>query len=107
MPANMISAAVGSTLAVSGSSMATVSAGPMPGSTPMAVPRKQPTRAHIRLIGVMAMAKPCISRLRVSMDHQLRSEPGDGQQRQIDAEQEFQQCPHRQRDAQANQAIAQ
>ncbi|MNN28216.1 hypothetical protein D3C81_1417780 [compost metagenome] len=63
----MISAAVGSTLAVSGSSIATVSAGPMPGSTPMAVPRKQPTRAHIRLMGVMATAKPCINWFRVSM----------------------------------------
>ncbi len=57
----MISAAVGSTLAVSGSSIATVSAGPMPGSTPIAVPRKQPTSAHIRFSGVMATAKPLIS----------------------------------------------
>ena len=38
MPANMISEPAGSSLKVIGSSSATVSAGPMPGSTPTAVP---------------------------------------------------------------------
>src|SRR6476659_8943558 len=67
MPANMIIDAVGSTCAVSGSSIATVSAGPMPGSTPTAVPTMQPTKAHSRLMGVAAVAKPCMSWFRMSM----------------------------------------
>ena len=52
MPAKKIIDAVGSTCAVIGSSIATVTAGPRPGSTPMAVPSAQPMKAHIRLIGV-------------------------------------------------------
>src|SRR4051794_2535907 len=68
MPANMIINAVGSTCEVRGSSIATVSAGPMPGSTPTAVPTMQPTKAHSRLIGVPAVAKPCRSWVQMSMD---------------------------------------
>ena len=44
-----------------------VSAGPRPGSTPIAVPSVVPTRHHIRLIGVKATAKPWASWLSVSM----------------------------------------
>ena len=44
----MISAPVGSSFAVAGSSRAMVSAGPTPGSTPMAVPSVTPTNPHIR-----------------------------------------------------------
>src|SRR5215210_936802 len=58
MPAKRIKAEVGSTLKVIGSSSAMVSAGPKPGSTPIAVPIVVPTRHHIRLIGVSATAKP-------------------------------------------------
>src|SRR6267142_1339119 len=61
MPANRMKAAVGSTLKVIGSSSAMVSAGPRPGSTPIAVPSVVPTRHHIRLVGVSAIAKPFIS----------------------------------------------
>src|SRR5882724_11154846 len=61
MPANRMKAEVGSTLKVIGSSSAMVSAGPRPGSTPMAVPSVVPTRHHIRLTGVSATAKPFIS----------------------------------------------
>src|SRR5688572_6204557 len=67
MPANMIIDAVGSTCAVSGSSIATASAGPMPGSTPTAVPTRQPTKAHSRLIGEAAVAKPPSSEFQVSI----------------------------------------
>ena len=35
-----------------------VSAGPMPGSTPMAVPSAEPMKAQIRLIGCSATPKP-------------------------------------------------
>jgi hypothetical protein len=45
MPANMISEPVGSSLKVTGRRSATVKAGPIPGSTPTAVPRNTPTRA--------------------------------------------------------------
>ena len=63
----MIRADDGSTLAVIGSNIATVSAGPIPGSTPMAVPMKQPISAHARLTGDTAAAKPPISAVRVSI----------------------------------------
>ena len=58
MPAKKIIEAVTSTLAVMGSSMATATAGPMPGSTPTAVPSTQPTKHHSRLVTVSADAKP-------------------------------------------------
>src|SRR5262245_57169438 len=67
MPANRMNAAVGSTLKVIGRSSAMVSAGPRPGSTPMAVPSVVPTRHHTRLIGVSATANPCISWEKASM----------------------------------------
>ena len=56
MPAKKIIEAVGSTCAVIGSSIATVTAGPRPGSTPTPVPTAQPMKAHSRLIGVAAVA---------------------------------------------------
>ena len=58
MPAKRISAADGSSRNVIGSSSATVSAGPMPGSTPTAVPIVTPTSAHSRFAGVSAPPKP-------------------------------------------------
>src|SRR3954451_3946211 len=80
MPAKKIMDAVMSTLAVIGSSMATATAGPMPGSTPTAVPSTQPTKAHSRLIGLIAVAKPCRREAKMSM-----SDPaGAGQAGEID-----------------------
>lgn len=67
MPAKKIIEAVTSTLAVMGSSMATATAGPMPGSTPTAVPSAQPTRAHRRLAGVAAVAKPASNASKISI----------------------------------------
>ncbi|MNS80846.1 hypothetical protein D3C72_1145430 [compost metagenome] len=67
MPEKKIIEAVMSTLPVIGSSMATATAGPMPGSTPTAVPRAQPMRHHSRLMGVIAAAKPVISALKISI----------------------------------------
>src|SRR5688572_3633451 len=66
MPANMMNALVGSRLKVTGRSTATVSAGPMPGSTPTAVPRVTPTRAHPRCGSVSAPANPSLSAARIS-----------------------------------------
>ena len=51
-------ALIGSRLKVTGSSTATVSAGPMPGSTPTAVPSVTPASAHARCGSVSALAKP-------------------------------------------------
>src|SRR5262245_49889387 len=64
-------AAVGSTLKVIGSRSAMVSAGPSPGSTPMAVPSVVPTRHHSRFIGVNATAKPLSSCEKASMSAAL------------------------------------
>jgi hypothetical protein len=66
MPANMISAPVGSSLTVSGMSIATVRAGPTPGSTPINVPSITPMNPHKRLSGVSATLKPWRSELKVS-----------------------------------------
>src|SRR5688572_16480576 len=54
----MMNAAVGSRYAVTGNNSAMVSAGPIPGSTPIAVPSAEPTRAQNRLIGCRATLKP-------------------------------------------------
>src|SRR3712207_849458 len=61
MPANMIRAALGDTLYVTGRSSATVIAGPMPGSTPTAVPSSTPTTANSRFSGASARPKPVSS----------------------------------------------
>src|SRR4030095_14869337 len=63
----MMSAPVGSTFAVAGSSSAIVSAGPTPGSTPIAVPSVTTTNPHTRLTGVSATAKPASNAEKVSM----------------------------------------
>src|SRR5262245_33421501 len=62
----MMNALVGSSVKVTGSSTATVSAGPMPGSTPMAVPSVVPTSAQPRWCSATALAKPSLSARRVS-----------------------------------------
>ena len=63
----MMKAPVGSSVRVTGSSRAMVSAGPMPGRMPMSVPSVTPTSDHIRLIGVSAVAKPSSSAPKASM----------------------------------------
>src|SRR5690349_19101015 len=101
MPAKKIIDAVTSTFAVMGSSMATATAGPIPGSTPTAVPSTQPTRAHNRFAGEIAVANPCISALRIS----ISEPPGFGQARQVDR-QEFGECPeHRARDQETRESV--
>src|SRR5215813_7193965 len=71
MPANRMKAEVGSTLKVIGRRSAMVSAGPSPGSTPIAVPSVVPTRHHSRFIGVSATAKPLRSCENASMSAAL------------------------------------
>src|SRR5206468_11824571 len=60
----MISAEVGLSVKVTGSSIAMVATGPMPGSTPISVPSRQPMKAYSRLMGVKATPKP-IERLEI------------------------------------------
>src|SRR6476661_3977250 len=67
MPANMMNAALGLTLYVTGSNRATVMAGPIPGSTPTAVPSRTPMHAYSRFMGVAACSNPCSSQFRLSM----------------------------------------
>src|SRR5512137_1704178 len=110
MPANMISAPVGSILVVSGSSMATVSAGPTPGSTPIAVPSVTPTKPQNRLIGASATPKPASSALSVSP---IASQPRRAEdrlqpaRRQVDVEELDEEEEHRQAEQQPDSQVAQ
>src|SRR5262245_34537585 len=58
MPASMMSEESGSSPKVIGSSMAMVGIGPMPGSTPISVPSRQPMRAKPRFLSETAAPKP-------------------------------------------------
>src|SRR5262245_63559888 len=73
----MMKAAVGSRWDVSGSSSAMVSAGPMPGRMPMAVPSVTPSSAQPRLARVRAVANPWSSAFSVCMAAPSRSGPLD------------------------------
>ena len=61
-------AEVGGMVKVKGSRIATPLAPPKPGNTPINTPSTMPTSISIRLKGVSAMAKPCISAL-ISVMH--------------------------------------
>src|SRR6185436_18550814 len=63
----MISAATGGTLKVIGSSIAIVASGPMPGSTPISVPRKHPMKQNQRFCHVSATLNPNTRLLNSSM----------------------------------------
>src|SRR5687768_11208238 len=77
-----------------------VAVGPMPGSTPIIVPRRQPMKQYIRLMGVKATPKP-IERLLMRSMVRFRS---GGQERRPHWELEVQQqdegaiAQHRQHD---------
>src|SRR3712207_7693499 len=71
-----MNAPVAETLKVIGSSSAMVSAGPMPGRTPIAVPRKQPSSAQPRLASVSAPANPVASPCQASMAASGAPPPG-------------------------------
>src|SRR4030042_1100368 len=63
----MIRAATGGMLNVSGSSIAMVASGPMPGKTPIRVPRKQPMKQYRRFCRENATPNPKIRLIRCSM----------------------------------------
>src|SRR5690606_10968845 len=99
--------AVMSTLAVIGSSMATVVAGPMPGKTPTAVPSAQPTKAHSRLVSDSAVSKPCSRAFSVSIMAAASSDPARARQpRQADGQKLREEPVHRCRQRQPRQQIA-
>ena len=60
-------APVGSSLKVSGSSIAIVAGGPNPGSTPITVPSTTPITHIRRLFALNATWKPCIRPLKMSI----------------------------------------
>src|SRR3954462_7123157 len=62
MPASMIMAVGGARPKVKGSNSAIAGIGPMPGSTPIAVPITTPIRQNSKLLGCRAVVSP-ISRL--------------------------------------------
>src|SRR5262245_21168540 len=74
MPASMISADTGCSAYVVGSSMAMVATGPMPGSTPISVPRSAPISAYRRLTGVSATEKPSARWPSRSMERSLSAD---------------------------------
>src|SRR5688572_18754991 len=84
MPASMMSAPVGSTFSVSGISIAMVAIGPTPGSTPISVPTRQPTKPRNRFMGDSAVAKPSARLLRSSMS--VAEQPGRERNRQPERE---------------------
>src|SRR4051812_3168000 len=91
MPASMISADTGGTLNVIGSSMAIVASGPIPGSTPISVPRKQPMKQNHRFCSVKATLKPSNRLLKSSMSHPhdqriRKPQPPDEQRPRADRE---------------------
>src|SRR5215217_4015527 len=67
MPANMMKAETGGRPTVRGIRIATVVAGPIPGRTPIAVPRVTPMIDQMMLSGVSATANPWASNASVSI----------------------------------------
>src|SRR5215468_5259863 len=59
MPASMMMPPAGSILKVRGRRSAMVAAGPNPGMMPTTVPRRQPTKHQMTLLGCSATANPC------------------------------------------------
>src|SRR6185436_11414115 len=88
--------ASGSSPKVIGSSIAMVGIGPIPGSTPISVPSRQPTRQMPRLLSESAAPKPVARFARMSMSaappggqrllQRVDKDP-DGEQREADCEQ--------------------
>src|SRR3954465_3344531 len=98
MPASMISADTGGSAYAAGRSMAMVATGPMPGSTPISVPSRQPMKQYSRLIGVKATPNPMERLLIRSMVLFLLSagqEAGPHGELQLEQQDEGQVAQHR------------
>src|SRR3990170_8931321 len=81
----MMNAPVGSKLKVRGRSRATVTAGPIPGSTPTSVPSVTPTAANSRFSSVSAVPNPPARSPRTSTARPLEEQAQDAG-RQPDAQ---------------------
>src|SRR5215470_5126909 len=83
MPASMISAPTGGSPKVTGSSMVMVAMGPMPGSTPISVPTRQPTKQSPSLCSVKATENPSCRLERSVLTARLSQDqpPGNHQDR--------------------------
>src|SRR5688572_20857330 len=79
----MMNALSGSSANVTGSSNATVNAGPMPGRTPTAVPSVTPANAHNRCGMVSAARKPSPRACSVSMPRLDQRRQHAGRQRNL------------------------
>src|SRR6187402_1788686 len=102
MPPNMMKALVGSSPNVTGRRSATVSAGPMPGSTPTAVPSVTPANAQARWGQVSALANPARRSSIVSTGLEpARQQPGGQRQLQDAGEQDV----RRGREAQREETV--
>src|SRR4030095_2763128 len=94
MPASMISAPIGGSPKVTGSSMVMEAIGPMPGSTPISVPTRHPRNHSPRLDRVKATENPserwARSSLiaRTSQDHPSRDDEDGNRQVQQRAEEQ-------------------
>src|SRR4030095_11732456 len=75
MPASMISEESGSSPKVIGSSIAMVGIGPMPGSTPISVPSRQPISAKPRFLSDTAAPNP-VARFWNRSNPMLATPPG-------------------------------
>src|SRR4051812_35510866 len=77
--------------------MAMVATGPMPGSTPISVPSRQPINAYIRLIGCSATPNPTARWLIRSMST-ASTELGPDRELQVQSDDEDTDREHRQQD---------
>src|SRR5688572_13478667 len=98
MPPNMMNALSGSSVKVTGSSNATVKAGPMPGRTPTAVPRVTPANAHKRCGTVSAVRKPSVRACSVSIRRSDPARQHTGRQRDLQHAREHQIGAKREKD---------
>src|SRR5512137_807519 len=89
MPASMMMAASGVDLNVAGSSSDIAPTGPMPGSTPISVPMKTPTKQYSRLSGCNAMPKPDPRYWSMSMASPDPQQPGRQRTPEPDVEHEI------------------
>ena len=78
MPASMISAVTGSNASVSGSRTATPVVEPRPGSTPMTVPSRTPTKHQPTFSGVSAVSNPSMRLSSISSAPSPSPPPGSG-----------------------------
>src|SRR5690606_9460768 len=98
-----MNAPVGSSAYVTGSSRATAMAGPIPGSTPIAVPSSTPIAENSRLAGVSAPAKPSNRRVRLSSTSDQPHQRSTGQ---VHTEQRVEHDPGRERHARGDEQVA-